>query len=309
MFRQIIILLGIVVVILGFGLVILYLKPSAIVTVHFKEGIARADLTGEITEKEKYIIVKPVDGGQDQIIPWEQIANITGNEPAYNKRLNDVTDLLELIAKLGVLAAAGIFLIGLYQFDVGQRWKSEEFLADMIRDFGKSPNVENAKKMIELLMFYPQGRKIGLYPEKEVSDYQFVTVEQVGRALATAKTDELTDDEMRIRESFDAFFNRLERFEHYIESRLVTSRSVYIYLGYWINTLLGRETIKGQVPKLSQEHRQWLLDYLEMYEFPQAIRLLKRYRQQWPWSRYVRSLEGGTNKGKPPNATLTAASK
>lgn len=308
MFRQMILLLAIVLLLLAMGLIVLYLKPSAKLTVHFKEGITPRELTGEVTKRDKYIIVKPANDGDEQVFTWEQVASITGNEPSYNKRLNDVTDLVELIAKLGVLAAAGVFLVGLYQFDVGQKWKSEEFMAEMVRDFTKSTNVENAKKMIELLRFYPQGRKIRLYPEDTPVE-QFITPGHIGRALATARTEELTDDEMRIRECFDAFFSRLERFEYYIEARLVTSKSVDIYLNYWISILLGKETTMGAVPKLSGEHRGWLQSYVEVYEFPAVNRLLRRYRKQSLFSRYLKIGGSDVAKTLPPPTSDTGISK
>src|SRR5438552_3267465 len=146
MFRQIILLLGIVLLLLAMGLLVLYFKPNSTVTVYFKDNIVPDNaLTGEITKKDKYIIIKPKDA-QEQVFAWDQVKSIVGDEPSYTKRLDDVTDLLELIAKLGILAAAGVFLIGLYQFDVGQRWKREEFLAQTVKDFNSSVNVENAKQ-------------------------------------------------------------------------------------------------------------------------------------------------------------------
>jgi hypothetical protein len=275
MFRQIIFLLGMVLVILAVGTLVLYLRPSSTATIHLMDG---RQIEGEVTKKDKYVIIKP-NNGEEQIFTWEQVNYLIGNEPIYNKRLDDITDLLELIAKLGILAAAGVFLIGLYQFDVGQKWRREEFLAQMIKDFGSSSNVENAKQMIEILRFYTQGRTIRLYPERESSGDIFVTVDQIGKALNTVPN-EINGDEMRIRECFDAFFSRFERFEHYIESKLVTSESVYIYLGYWINILLNKEIIKGKESKLSEEHLHWLLNYLVEYEFPKASSLLDRYNKK-----------------------------
>jgi len=288
MFRQITLLLVMALLILAVGTLVLYFRPSSTAVIHLKDG---KQIEGEVTKKDKFVIIKP-ENGDEQLFTWEQISNLTEKESIYNKRLEDVTDLLELIAKLGILAAAGVFLIGLYQFNVGQKWKSEEFLAQMIKDFGNSSNVENAKQMIETLRFYPQGRKIRLYPERDSSDDIHISIEQIGNALGTKETQELTDDEMRIRVCFDAFFSRLERFEHYIESKLVTSESVYIYLNYWINILLNKEIIKGKVPKLDQEHQQWLLNYLEAYEFPKASRLLDRYRKQRGLRRYLNLIKG-----------------
>lgn len=305
MFRQIALLLGIVIVILILGQVLVFLRPKKVVTVYFKDGIAPSQLTGQVAKKEKYIVIQPEDGSEEQVFTWEQVKSITGTEPAYNKKIDEVTDLIELVAKLGVLAAAGVFLIGLYQFDVGQRWKKEEFLAEVVNDFGRRDSVENAKKMLELLMFYPQGRKINLYPENPNSQPSLVTVEQIGKALSSDRTEQLSDDEMKIREFFDSFLSRLERFEHYIETGLVNAHSLSIYLAYWINTLLGKETTVGKKSRLSPEHRQWILRYAEEYEFPLLEKLLNRYREDGSGSdRPKRGKRGTKRQGEniPPSA-------
>lgn len=289
MIRQVAFLLAIVIVILLLGQIVLYLKPEKSVTVHFKEGVAPRELSGQVSKKDKYIIVKPDDGSEEQVYTWDQVRSISGTEPTYAKKIDEVTELIELLAKLGVLAAAGVFLVGLYQFDVGQTWKREEFLAGMVNDFGRRQTVENAKKMIELLMFYPQGRKIDLYPERENSEMVHVSVDQIGKALAPDLTNRLTDDEMRIRESFDSFLSRLERFEHYIESKLTSDQSVYIYLGFWIDALLGKGAEGRGEPRLKREYREWIRRYAHVYEFPMYERLLSRYSREPWWLRRLKA--------------------
>lgn len=288
MFRQLIIVLGIIV---GFLMVVqigLYFRQKSNLTVTFK-GADIKPIRGEVTKKDKYIIVKPAEGGEEQIYTWDQVQSITGDEPSYNKTVGEVTDSIDLIAKLGVLAAAGVFLIGLYQFNVGQTWKREEFLANMVNDFGRRQSVENAKKMLELLMFYKQqGRKIDLYPERQGQPMQHVTVAQIEKALDPAKTDQLDDDEMRIRECFDSFLSRLERFEHYIENDLAKEESVEVYLGYWINTLIGKGVSPTAPPTLERPHREMIMTYAKRYEFPMIRQLLHRYEMDNGWRARVK---------------------
>lgn len=296
--RQIVILVVVVAFFLSAILIVTpYFKATGRATVTFKDKDGkRAQLTGEVTKKEKYVTIKPDEGGAggegaEQDIPWDQVELIAGQSSRNAEKISDVSDLLELIAKLGVLAAALVFLFGLYQYEVGQKWKREEFLAGTVNDFGGRTSVENAKKMIELLMFYPQGRKLRLYPDAPDAE-QSVRVENILSALDPDATYLLTDDEKQIRECFDAFFSRLERFEHYIESKLVEEDSVYIYLNYWINILMGRETVQGKGAMLDQNHLAALMGYVEYYEFPKIDDLLERYKdRRWRtrarrWVRY-----------------------
>ncbi|HEX8722987.1 MAG TPA: hypothetical protein VF736_20375 [Pyrinomonadaceae bacterium] len=275
--KQILALLVVIVIGLLVADLTLYLLPRKSVKVTFKQGVKPESVTGQVTKKERYIVVQPDDGSEEQAYTWEQVQSITGTEPAYTKQFENVAGVLELLAKLGVLAAAGVFVIGLIQFQIGQTWKREEFLSDMVNDFGRRVSVDNAKKMIELLMFYPQGRMIDLSLSAEKPEMRKVYVGDIEKALDPAKTDLLTDEEMRIRECFDVFLSRLERFEHYIRSQLVTQESVQLYLGYWFNTLLGKGGVEGKEPKLKPEHAKLIRDYARFYEFPMLEELLNRF--------------------------------
>jgi hypothetical protein len=275
--KQILVLLAVFIVGLIVADLTLYLLPRNSVKVSFKEGVKPESVSGYVTKKDKFIVVQPDDGTEEQVYTWDQVRSITGTEPAYSKQFENVTGLLELLAKLGVLAAAGVFVIGLIQFQIGQTWKREEFLSDMVNDFGRRLSVENAKKMIELLMFYPQGRLIDLSLNDEKPEMKKVCVADIEKALDPKQTNSLTDEEMRIRECFDAFLSRLERFEHYIETQLVTEESVRIYLGYWINTLLGKGGVEGKAPQLKPEHVGLIRNYATFYEFPMLEKLLERY--------------------------------
>jgi hypothetical protein len=82
---------------------------------------------------------------------------------------------------------------------------------------------------------------------------------------------------MKIRECFDSFFSRLERFEHYIESGLISERSVYVYLSFWIDALLGKTKL-GAKPRLKEEYRVWLMNYGKHYDFFMLESLLDRYK-------------------------------
>lgn len=293
--RQLLLIVVVLAVVLfALTIVVPYFKMEGTATVRFREGVSPQTLTGEVTKKDRYIVVKPA-GGEEQIYTWDQVQSITGAETAYAKRFSDISDLLELIAKLGILAAALVFLIGLYQFEVGQTWKREEFLAETVNDFSARSGVQSAKRMLEVLMFFPQGRKINLFPEDEVPGGTPVTVADVETALDPEQTEKLTNEQMKMREAFDGFFSRLERFEHYLEAKLTTERSVEIYMGYWINVLIGKENIQGQDPALGPKHTELIANYIRRYEFPMLERLLDRYRDgDWRFRlrRYVRSRVG-----------------
>lgn len=295
MIRQLTLVLGLVLLALAAIQIIQAYKPKEVVTVHFKEGVNPPQMRGEVTKRDKYIVIKPEDGQTDeQVYTWEQVRYISGTEQ-YSKKIERVTESLELLGKLGVLAAAGIFLIGLYQFNVGQLWKGEEFLANVYTEFSKSANFEAAKQMIDVLKFYPNGRMIELYPSREKGEGEgskHITPEKICDALRPGEDKDLdpTSDKMRIRDCFDAFFSRLERMDHYIDARLVRKKSVKLYMYYWINMLLGLPTEgrKGTTPTLREDYRQVLLLYVETYEFPKVQKLLNKYRENW-FTKFLRS--------------------
>ncbi|HST50982.1 MAG TPA: hypothetical protein VLJ61_03145 [Pyrinomonadaceae bacterium] len=246
-------------------------KESAVVTL--KPGIVQGDkIKGEVSRRDKYIEVKP-DQGPPEIYPWDQVVSITETNEILSQRIDRIIDWFDLISKLGILAAAGVFWIGLYQYDQGQQWKREEFLASTMHDFNDSLKIQNARQMLDSLKLYQKGgRPIKLYPDQKEFNDQYINVsgQTIRSALSTDDSKSFNLDEIAIRDCFDVFLSFLERFDHYIESGLVTKEAVFTYINYWIEML-------GTGNMMEKNDRDMLFKYVVAYKFNKVLCLLEKY--------------------------------
>ncbi|MGB7923391.1 MAG: hypothetical protein WCF57_09120 [Pyrinomonadaceae bacterium] len=274
--RQLFFMLGLVLLLVLLLLVLNELwvtfKPKESALITLKTGIVEGNKTeGEVVRKDKYIEVKP-DNKPTEIYPWDQIVSITETEQGLSKRVDRIVDWFDLISKLGILAAAGIFWVGLYQYDQGQKWKREEFLASTIKDFNASLKIQNASQMLDSLRLYQKGRPIKLYPDQQTFKDQYVAVSKqlIRDALSTEKNKDFNPEEIAIRDCFDAFLSFLEKLDHYIESDLVTQKAVLTYINYWIEML-------GADQMLERGDKEILFKYVTEYKFDRVRALLKKY--------------------------------
>lgn len=144
--------------------------------------------------------------------------------------MSDVT--LEIVKIAGASTA---FVIGLLQYMKSQRWKRAEFVANEVKEFNALPEVRNAKLMLDYTERY-----VDLFPEKEKADERRVDVTEamvVSALKPHGKQTEFKQAEARIRDTFDEFFGRLERFENFIAAGLVTKEECAPYIAYWIDIL------------------------------------------------------------------------
>ena len=124
MIRQLLLIAGVACFLLLLGVALINLKPADKVTVHFAQGIEPQEIKGTVKKQEKYLIVKPENSNDELIFTWDKVKDISGEENYVSKRFSDVYDVTEFLTKLGALAAAGVFFIGLYQYEQGQQWIS-----------------------------------------------------------------------------------------------------------------------------------------------------------------------------------------
>jgi hypothetical protein len=272
MLRQLLLILGIVCFLLLLGVLLINLKPADEVTVHFVQGVEPQEMIGTVEKQDRYLIVKPKGSNTEQVFTWDKVKDISGETSYYSARFSDVYDVAEFLTKLGALAAAGVFFIGLYQYEQGQQWKRAEFLATVIKDIGSLTKSENAKLMLDGIKLYPDGREIKLFPDKATATEQYKTVSRLKVLHSLRTTAPLPSDSktVAIRDCFDTYFTNLERIEQYIESKLITKEQVYTYMNYFIDLLSGNDD------QFKDCDRWYVLKYAEFYKFPKVIALLKR---------------------------------
>lgn len=288
-----------------------FTAPEETSTIRFKEAVAEVrlpsgevvrtdELIGKVAKKDRYVVVKTEDDGREFVFTWDQIKSISEARQVRSKQVEDVVEWIEFVSKLGIVAAGIVFWVGLYQYQQGQKWMKEQFLAGAVKEFMDSKPADNARLMLDTLRLYNEGIDIRFDHSR---DDPPVTVkkEEILAAL-NPKIKQGGQKVIRIRECFDDYFNLLERFEHYIQTGLVPKDSVYTYINYQINLL-------SEGGPLDPGQRAWVLYYAEYFDFDRVKDLLKRYDKRVRKERAARRPapppapdDGGAAPGGDPKA-------
>lgn len=163
-----------------------------------------------------------------------------------------------------------LFLRGLWVYKIEQRWKKKEFVSKEIKEFSDHKMNRNAMLMLDW-----DTRPIELYPENSDYDKRFVMVgrRNLERALMPGGKlkNRFTRDEAIIRDTFDHYLEGLTRFEHFIDTKLVSFEDFKPYLNYWINLI---------AEGLPERARCVLHNYLIKYKYDRVIKLINRFGKE-----------------------------
>ncbi len=170
-----------------------------------------------------------------------------------------IKDIVEII--VSVLGTGfGLFTLwrGIEQYRKDQKWKRAEFVVKEIKEFNSDPAVKKAMLMLDW-----NQRKIVLSEEEEIS------IEMIDKVLCKAlvsktyKDEEggFTREESLVRDTFDTFFDYLERFDSFIETGLVTKEEFSPYLSYWLNILGNKNSGRkdAEFYKCTKQYLDWSL--------------------------------------------------
>lgn len=197
----------------------------------------------------------------------------------------------------GIVTLAGFF-IGLRQYARAEKWKRTEFLAGEMRAFFADLEVRNALMMIDwaprrINLYQVESRDPKQYPivtrELQISallphtslkpfdsDGETVTAEKSGKTSgrhAGCKTC-FTQDEAKIRDTYDRFLDHLERIAAYAKLDLIGPAELDPHLGYWLKDI-AEET----VVVLDAAWTCSLLRYIETYGYSNVQALFLRNAQ------------------------------
>jgi hypothetical protein len=137
---------------------------------------------------------------------------------------------------IGLIGAFVAFTIGLRHYSVAQAWKRAEFMAAEAKAFFDDPKVATALLLIDYSVIRLNQQGVPS-PKGAVFDDDILV-----RALAlhtefVDETERLCQQELQAREAFDSLFAGLERFDHYLQTKLIRIDDLQVHLGYWIDKL------------------------------------------------------------------------
>jgi hypothetical protein len=184
--------------------------------------------------------------------------------------MNEVEIVLDIVKITG---AATAFIVGLAQYRKAQRWKRAEFVANEVKEFNALHEVRNAKFMLDWTERY-----VDLYPEKEKPEERRVRVTDdilIAALAPHSRVKGFTQDGARIRDTFDEFFGRLERFENFIAADLISKEECEPYLAYWLDIIgmRGKDAPRRELARTLQT-------YIREYQYDGVESLLSRFGYQ-----------------------------
>lgn len=203
----------------------------------------------------------------------------------------EVTKLI--VSALGFGGTIVALSIAFRQYRRSEQWKVSEFVAKEIKEFESDPSVRNALLMIDWgsrrinLYLEPNPKKDGfieitretqwkaLLPHSVKSDYtgdQTVIASDSETEGSKKNIGLFTPDEAKIRDTYDIFLDRLERFANFISSNLVEANEFKPYLIYWINSITANNS-----DKLDTAWQYALLTYINYYDYSGVKILFNRF--------------------------------
>jgi hypothetical protein len=195
------------------------------------------------------------------------------------------------VSLLGFGGAIAAFLFAFVQYRRSEQWKRAEFIANEVKDFESDPVVQNA-----LLMIDWGNRRINLFLNSDLTGAGFakITREVQWRALLPhpikqkyleyRTTEDLDSEknveqkstftfvEAKIRDTYDVYLTRLDRFASFIKSGLISSEELGPFINYWVDAMT-----KNEQPDHDATWRCTLLTYINYYDYTGVKYLLECY--------------------------------
>ena len=176
----------------------------------------------------------------------------------------------DMLTFLTSIIAVGSFVKVIMEYTKAQSWKRAEFLASVMKEFNSDPNVRLARTIIDW-----KSRDFELFPDQKNEEDKRVWIND--QVLIEALTPEdwkgtienkvgYENSEVRIRDIFDAFFERLATINHYLDTKLITESDLRPYITYWIGLINDSR---------SEELLQQIHAFLKRYKYDDVIKLLE----------------------------------
>jgi hypothetical protein len=181
-------------------------------------------------------------------------------------------EVQDIISLIGVILALGGLAFGLYQYYIAQKWKRAEFAAQQLEKLSADPELDLCCKLLDwAIRISPVPEKYAALTDEKTYVHDWRTLHQA--MLPEEGSDNVDWDwqHMMYRDTFDKFFNYLERINHYISINLISERDVAT-LRYWLEQITDPRF-------LPPEKRTLFLRYIERYNYQGVLEMMRRFKQ------------------------------
>lgn len=167
------------------------------------------------------------------------------------------------------------FLFGLKQYRKAQKWKKQEFLANVIKDFFNDFYVGQTLSMLDWhefdLKYSPEREKTFPYNREQLE--LAIETEDVRKIKRKGQKPLFEGDEIVIRISFDKFFYYLASFQCHIENGLYKKEDIEPYIFYYLRIIGDRDKLQ----RLNDATRLNLWDFLRFYDYIKVEKFLNGF--------------------------------
>jgi|GEM_PF-3406345 len=180
-----------------------------------------------------------------------------------NEGSTPLKDKIESTIKIiGLLFTAGILFFTYRTYDAAQKWKVAEFTASKVKEFHDNKSVVIVNKLLDY-----SYSKISLDGKDtvEISDKQLL--KSLRYHVPNGK---FSDNEVKLRETFDEYFEQLSLFNRYAKAELISYKEMKPYLIYEIEILCDTTNDRKE-----NELRYKIWNYINSYHFTDVKELCK----------------------------------
>jgi len=179
---------------------------------------------------------------------------------------------IEDLIQIALLLVSIIALIkGLYEYSKAQKWKKAEFVSKEMKEFLNDFDVKRAFTLLDWSYSDIPLKENDIVGKKALK----FDNELIYNSLKThleVENGEFTDAEATLKIVFDALFEKLLIFEHYIKTNLITNKDIKPYLIYWIEIIADIDNKMKPI-----EIKRQMFVYIDQYGYSELRCFFKRF--------------------------------
>lgn len=167
------------------------------------------------------------------------------------------------------------FIFGLNQYRRTQKWKRQEFLANVVKDFFSDFYVSQALSMLDWhkleLKHEPNSDKTFTYYRDNLGEA--LDTEEIRKEKRPLQNPLFDNDEVTIRFSFDKLLYFISSFQCHIENGLYKKEDIEPYIIYYLRIIGERNKYK----RIDDRTRFKLWEFMKFYDYKNVIKFMNLY--------------------------------